>query len=167
MGSGTENNKILLSESNLSLIKRKTMIQESSIEAAKEEAVYVNRPTEYSFENDDHIRIAYEFIDVQTKTKNVSGRSQQGLLQWRTQVRCWSGFKISQEDFEVAVCLHPDVRGTYPYYTMSNKLVLPCALRINHFYNPVNWGFKFEDSVHPYHSEETVDEFLHKKISSL
>jgi hypothetical protein len=57
-------------------------------------------------EHDDCIRIAYEWLDAQTKTKDVTkkGRPLKHIIEK------WGGRYVSQDDVEVAAQMHPEVR---------------------------------------------------------
>ncbi|WP_456638531.1 hypothetical protein [Bradyrhizobium sp. USDA 10063] len=77
-------------------------------------------------EHDDCIRIAYEWLDAQTKTKGVM-RDRRPL---KHIIEDWGGRYVSQSDVEVAAELHPEIRGTYPHFNISARLVLPSDVRL-------------------------------------
>ena len=77
-------------------------------------------------EHDDCIRIAYEWLDAQKKTK--------GKIKTRFALKHliekWGGRYVSTSDVDVAAHLHPEVEGTYPYFNISSRLTLPSDERL-------------------------------------
>jgi hypothetical protein len=72
-------------------------------------------------EHSDCIRMAYEWLDAQKKTKGKV-RKQFAL---KHLVERWAGRYVSRSDLEAAAYLHPDIHGEYPYYNISSQLTLP------------------------------------------
>ncbi len=78
-------------------------------------------------EHDDCIRIAYEWLDAQKKTKQPRNihRALKHIIE------NWGGRYVSQTDVEVAAYLHPDISGKYPYYNISLRLTDPMIERLD------------------------------------
>lgn len=76
--------------------------------------------------HDDCVRMAYQWLDAQVKTKGACGRS----FPIKHIVEEWAGRYVSQSDVEVAAHLHPEVSGTYPRFTISSKLNWPLRSRL-------------------------------------
>jgi hypothetical protein len=77
-------------------------------------------------ENDDNVRIAYEWFDAQTQTNTLS----QGEIDLKRLINEWSGGEIAQNDIDAAAYLHPNIKGTYPFYNNYSPLTLPSAERL-------------------------------------
>ncbi|ESX80268.1 hypothetical protein X759_14130 [Mesorhizobium sp. LSHC420B00] len=77
-------------------------------------------------EHDDCIRIAYEWLDAQMKTKGVVQRSRA----LKHMIEKWGGRYVSQSDVEVAAHIHPEIFGAYPRYNISARLVQPNDARL-------------------------------------
>ena len=99
----------------------------------------------------DRVRIAYEWLDAQTKTTTQNKISVKHL------VESWSGHYISRNDVQLAVYLNPLLRGKYPSFNISNVLIEPSVERIKHIpiaftqnYNNENWH------VNPYSKKEVA-----------
>jgi hypothetical protein len=82
--------------------------------------------SEVLHEHEDCIRIAYEWLDAQATTKGVT-RFARPL---KHIIEKWGGRYVSQSDVEVAAELHPAIRGTYPYFNISRRLVRPSDARL-------------------------------------
>ena len=101
------------------------MITAEQIEEAKKRTAYAH-PGEVHHQHDDCIRIAYEWLDAQTKTKGTT-RTARAL---KHLIEDWGGRYVSQSDVEVAAALHPAIKGRYPYYNISKKSIRPSELEI-------------------------------------
>lgn len=77
-------------------------------------------------EHNDCIRIAYEWLDAQLKTKGLIRKH----FDLKHIIEAWAGRYVSQDDVELAAFLHPDVRGRYPKYNINSKLVFPSQNRL-------------------------------------
>lgn len=77
-------------------------------------------------EHDDCIRIAYEWLDAQSKTKGVTRKT----YALKHIIEEWGGRYVSQSDVEVAAQIHPLVRGVYPHFNISSGLTLPSQRRL-------------------------------------
>ena len=99
------------------------MLSSAAIAKAKANAP---RRSDALHEHDDCIRIAYEWLDAQTKTKGVlkSGFALKHIIE------NWAQRYISTSDVIVAAYLHPEIRGEYPYFNLSSKLTVPNKRRL-------------------------------------
>lgn len=100
------------------------MLSKRSIEAAKKRTKYL-QPSHAMHQHDDCIRIAHEWLAAQTKTKEPVkiARPLKHLIE------DWGGRYVSEQDVEVAAELHK-LRGTYPAFNISRRLVLPSDSRL-------------------------------------
>jgi len=85
----------------------------------------VLRP-ESNHEHPDCVRIAYEWLDAQVKTK--SPRKVFNPL--KHIIEKWGGRYVSQTDVEAAALLHPGIKGKYPAYNISSRLTEPDRARL-------------------------------------
>lgn len=102
------------------------MLSSIEISKAKETTPYQHR-AEILHEHDDCIRIAYEWMDAQKKTKSPTRKT------WAVKhlVEQWAGRYVSRSDVEVAAHMHPDIIGTYPYFNISARLTDPATARLD------------------------------------
>jgi len=98
------------------------MLTKKQIEKAKKEVMALDP----HYEHDDCIRIAYEWLDAQKKTKNP--RYVPHYL--KHLIEEWAGRYVSRSDVEIAAHLHPLIRGKYPYYNISSRLTEPSTDRL-------------------------------------
>lgn len=98
-------------------------ISTDQIRQAKSETVYSDKP---HHEHDDCIRIAYEWLDAQAKTKGQMRKT----YPLKHIIEKWGGRYVSTTDVEVAAHLHPGIVGKYPLYNISSRLTLPRAERL-------------------------------------
>lgn len=101
------------------------MITDAQIEAAKKQIKYLS-PSDVVHEHNDCIRFAYEWLDAQTKIKGRIGRPRP----IKHLVERWAERYVSQSDVEVAALMHPDIRGTYPFFNISVRLTEPSKARL-------------------------------------
>jgi hypothetical protein len=80
------------------------------------------------FGHNDCIRIAYEWLDAQIKTKNPRIMRYNPL---KHTIEEWGGRYVSKSDVAVAAWLHPDIIGTYPNFNISSRLRLPSVVRLS------------------------------------
>jgi hypothetical protein len=91
------------------------------------EAIAVCRTSLPHFhEHLDCIRIAYEWLDAQCRTK---GRIR-STLPIKHIIERWAGRYVSQTDVEVAAFMHPAICGKYPYFNISSQLTRPNETRL-------------------------------------
>lgn len=101
------------------------MLTDEEIEAAKLKVKYSLEEGGYH-EHPDCIRIAYEWLDAQVKTKGTN-KTHRSIKHY---VEEWGGRYVSRTDVDVAAFLHPEIKGTYPFFNISNKLTLPSEVRL-------------------------------------
>lgn len=99
------------------------MITDEQIEAAKRRTKFTEKP---HHEHNDCIRIAYEWLDAQPKTKGTTKL----YNPLKHMIEAWGGRYVSQTDVEVAAEMHPQIRGKYPTYNITSRTVLPNARRL-------------------------------------
>lgn len=101
------------------------MLSDEQIEYGKANVEYSLKEGGHH-EHNDCIRIAYEWLDAQKKTKNPSKK----LYPLKHIIESWAGRYISRTDVDVAAFLHPDIHGIYPCFNISTRLTLPSAERL-------------------------------------
>lgn len=101
------------------------MLTAEQIAAAKKAFRY-SYPIDAHHEHDDCIRMAYEWLDAQNvrATPSKKGRALKHIIEK------WAGRYISTSDVEVAASMHPRIRGKYPDFNLSARLVLPSDRRL-------------------------------------
>ena len=138
-------------------------LTDAQIERGKQEVMlgkwYSLENIEQHHEHHDCIRIAYEWIDAQTKTKHPQETV------WKSYVESWGERSVSTSDIDVAAYLHPDVKlkkihprdgsSSYILLNISKKIIIPSKKRLNNireaFQHPsyatkVDWSkYKQED----------------------
>lgn len=97
-----------------------------------EQIADAKKQTKYSLgskhhEHDDCIRIAYEWLDAQVKTKRPITRP----FPVKHLIEKWAGRYVSASDVDVAATMHPDIVGKYPYFNISTRLTLPAERRLH------------------------------------
>ncbi|PKP78619.1 MAG: hypothetical protein CVT81_03010 [Alphaproteobacteria bacterium HGW-Alphaproteobacteria-3] len=100
------------------------MLTANQIEKGKQTTTYTESDPRH--EHDDCVRIAYEWLDAQPKLKGHS-RSARPI---KHLIERWAGRYVSTSDVEVAAHLHPEIRGRYPYFNLSSRLVEPSLERL-------------------------------------
>lgn len=100
-------------------------ISSEQIAEAKEKVDY-DPASSVHHKNDDAIRIAYEWLDAQTRTKSVNRK----YIVSNNLIPCWGGLYVSRSDIEVAAFLHPEIKGKHRYYNIGKLLVLPNDVRL-------------------------------------
>jgi len=99
------------------------MLTDQQIDNAKKETIYPFAPHN---QHNDCIRICYEWLDAQVKTKNA----QTFIHDWKFLIRPWAKRYVSKTDIMVAALLHPDVFGKFPYYNISKRYTEPSIGRL-------------------------------------
>jgi hypothetical protein len=74
----------------------------------------------------DQARAGYEWLDAQDIRKTRSNKP----IALKHLIERWAGRYASQADVEIAACLHPRIKGRYPNFNLSNRLVLPSDRRL-------------------------------------
>jgi len=103
------------------------MLSDAEIEQGKRKTSYSLKREEPLHEHNDCIRIAYEWLDAQVKTKGVT-RKARAL---KHIIEQWGGRYVSTSHVDVAATLHPDIHGTYPFFNISSRLTRPNKRRLN------------------------------------
>ncbi len=102
------------------------MLTDSEIDEAKTRTSYSLSEGGHH-EHNDCIRIAYEWLDAQSKTKNIVRKSRA----WKHLIENWAGRYVSRSDVDVAAELHPDIFGSYPFFNISSRLIRPSTSRLD------------------------------------
>ncbi|MBB3315086.1 hypothetical protein FHT77_000928 [Rhizobium sp. BK181] len=102
------------------------MLSTEAIATAKLETRYITK-VDIHHESDDCIRIAYQWLDAQTKIQGATKKSRP----LKHIIEAWGGRYVSQNDVEVAAHMHPDVFGSYPHFNIASRLVEPSATRLD------------------------------------
>lgn len=92
------------------------MLSNVDIEIAKRRTIYKTSP---QHEHPDCIRLAYEWLDAQTKLTGAP-------VTWRPikhLIERWAGRYVHRTDVEVAATMHSAIRGQYPNYSISMRLI--------------------------------------------
>ena len=100
------------------------MLTDEQIESGKASA---GHHLDGHHEHNDCIRMAYEWLDAQQKTKNI--RNTHNPL--KHIIEKWSGRYVSTSDVVVAAFLHPNIKGAYPNFNISSRLTLPSVARLS------------------------------------
>ena len=102
------------------------MLTDKQIEEAKQATVY-SLGNDILHEHNDCIRMAYEWLDAQKKTKGRSTKT----YALKHMIERWCGRYISTSDVDVAAHMHPEIHGKYPYFNISARLIRPSNDRLN------------------------------------
>ena len=106
------------------------MLTDEQIKSAIDEmGIYFGADEPY-----DHIRMAYEWLDAQEKTKRVMSKSvmfNSELPTPRQMCIDWCGWFMCENAFAIAAYMHPEIKGEYPRFNISSKYTLPRIERIN------------------------------------
>lgn len=125
------------------------MLTDQEIEAAKARTKY-SLSAGGHHEHNDCIRIAYEWLDAQTKTKGTVRKG----YPLKHIIEKWAGRYVSRTDVDVAAELHPDIKGTYPHFNISSKLTRPNTERIEGIGEAFSHNYKERPGETPYSREE-------------
>jgi len=130
------------------------MISDDLINTSKQKVKYKSPDPHH--EHNDCIRIAYEWLDAQKKTKNPAKRGNP----LKHIIEKWGGRYVSTSDVEVAAFIHPDITGTYPYYNISSRLTEPSTSRIDNLaeaFTHNNYREHYESSLYKIHEDITQE----------
>lgn len=86
----------------------------------------VSRNPNNLHEHPDCVRIAYAWLDAQTKIKSACRQS----YPLKHLIEKWAGRYVSESDVEVAAYLHPGITGKYPNFNISSNLTEPRRSRL-------------------------------------
>lgn len=103
------------------------MITDCEIEQAKRQCALSGKAVH---EHPDCICMAYQWLDVQTKTKHPNTRKTWAI---KHLIEKWCGRYVSQADVEIAAYLHPGIIGRYPWFNISSVLTEPTIARLKGF----------------------------------
>jgi hypothetical protein len=124
------------------------MLSSDEIANAKKRTNYLTKDVHH--EHDDCIRIAYEWLDAQATTKGL-GRLNRPL---KHIIERWGGRYVSQSDVEVAAEMHPKIRGRYPYFNISARLVQPSDARLKAIKEAKTQQYSIRETDKTYSSSE-------------
>jgi len=95
----------------------------------------------------DMVRIAFEWLDAQTKLKWPNPRPKVS----KHTIEQWGGRYVSEPAVNIAATLHSEIRGDYPYYNISSRLIRPHTRRLSQI---------AEAGIHPnYFSKAVYDDY--------
>lgn len=106
------------------MVRETLVLTDEQIEIAKRKAKYSYSDTLH--EHPDCIRIAYEWLDAQKKTKRVMRKT----VPLKHLIEKWGGRYVSTSDVEVAAQMHPNIKGAYPHFNISARLTEPSKKRL-------------------------------------
>lgn len=98
-------------------------------EAIREAAKNFQDQMDCAFEGEvvpDAVRIAYEWLDAQEKTQRLTDRTRP----LKHLIETWGCRYVSRNEVEIAAFLHPRIRGQYPHYNISSRLLVPSDNRL-------------------------------------
>jgi len=101
------------------------MLTDSEIEIGKKETKYSLKDKHH--EHNDCIRMAYEWLDAQKKTKGHMRK----IMPLKHLIEKWCGRYVSTSDVEVAAHMHPDITGEYPNFNICSRLTEPSKSRLS------------------------------------
>lgn len=120
------------------------VLTDEEIEAAKFQAVITD---DRLHEHPDCVRIAYQWLDAQRTVQSPQRR----FRALKHMIEHWGGRYVSQADVEVAAFLHPRIRGRYPDFNLSGRLVKPsdhCLDEIGEAMTQVNYREQLAEDVY-------------------
>jgi hypothetical protein len=125
------------------------MLTDDQIAAAKNGFRY-RHPAEVLHEHNDCIRMAYEWLDAQNVRATSSGK----FHALKHIIEKWAGRYISQSDVEVAAAMHPRIRGKYPDYNLSARLIQPSDRRLKGIGEALSQGYREQLETSTYAMQE-------------
>lgn len=84
-------------------------------------------PNQRNVVTPDMVRIAFEWLAPQRKTKQINLRA---VVSKHT-IERWGGRYVSPPAVNIAATLHPEIEGNYPYYNVSSHLIRPHTRRLS------------------------------------
>ncbi len=103
-------------------------------------------------EHNDCIRIAYEWLDAQTKTKNPRDVAHP----LKHLIENWAGRYVSESDVRVAASLHPKIAGEYPRFNISLRLTEPSINRLDGIGQANTQGYRTRHNPAEYSRKEST-----------
>ncbi len=79
-----------------------------------------------SSEDDDQVRVAYQWLDAQ----KIAKKTLQGEWNLERLIGDWSGLEVTRHDIEVAAHLHHRIHGDYPLLNINPGFIFPSAERL-------------------------------------
>lgn len=128
--------------------KETRVLTDKEIEEAKKRAPKV---ADGQHEHNDCIRIAYEWLDAQKKTRNPTTKDRQ----FKHIIESWGERYVSTDDVQVAAWLHPEIKGKYPRFNIGKRLTLPSKARLGNIEEAgkhPSYGDRYQDV---YDNDET------------
>ncbi|MEB3249973.1 MAG: hypothetical protein VKK07_11570 [Merismopediaceae bacterium] len=125
------------------------MLSDTEIESAKKRTKYSLKEAPHH-EHNDCIRIAYEWLDAQVKTKGPIKKA----YALKHIIEKWGGRYVSRSDVDVAAELHPDIYGTYPYFNISSRLTNPSQKRLDGIAQAFTQNYSEQSSSVTYKRDE-------------
>ena len=124
------------------------MLTDEQIEYGKKNVKYSLKEGGHH-ENNDCIRMAYEWLDAQKKIKNKMTKA----YPLKHIIEKWADRYVSTTDVDVAAFLHPEIHGKYPYFNISTRLTQPSDLRLSGIPEAFTQGYRdrFDTSVYSIH----------------
>lgn len=100
-------------------------LDDGTIDLAKKEIKYMYGEDEGFHQHNDCVRIAYEWLSAQKKTKSIKG-----YYSRKHDIERWSGRYVSRHDVELAAHILgiPVKNGRM---AVSKNIILPCISRLN------------------------------------
>lgn len=125
------------------------VLTDSQIEEGKKRAKY-SLESGGHHEHNDCIRIAYEWLDAQTKIKGISRKP----VTLKHLIENWAGRYVSTSDVDVAATLHPEIKGAYPFFNISSRLTRPSKKRLEGIGEAFTHHYKEQRSGDGYAKDE-------------
>lgn len=117
------------------------MLTDKQIEQAKKTTPYTIGDDVFH-EHNDCIRMAYEWLDAQKKTKGLTAKT----YALKHMIERWCGRYISTSDVDVAAHMHPDIHGQYPHFNISARLTRPSTERLKGIGEAFTQGYHVKNS---------------------
>lgn len=131
------------------------MLTDMRIENGKKNVTYSLKKGGHH-EHNDCIRMAYEWLDAQKKIKKSNKKS----LAIKSMIEQWCGRYVSRSDVDVAAFIHPDIKGTYPFFNISSRLTEPSILRLYGIHQAFTQYKSYHNdsfqTLNPYKTKEKV-----------
>jgi hypothetical protein len=115
-------------------------LDDATIDVAKKEIKYMCGGDEGFHEHNDCVRIAYEWLSAQKKTKSIKGNCHR-----KHEIESWGGRYVSMHDVELAAHI---LGITVKNWRMgiSKNSVLPCMSRLNYIGEANSHGYSMRSN---------------------
>ena len=126
------------------------MITDEQIECGKKDVSYTLNEDPVH-EHHDCVRMAYEWLDAQTKLKNPTKRAPA----LKHEIENWAGRYVSTYDVDLAAYLHPEIHGSYPKFNISMRFTLPSDSRLKGISEAFTQEYRdgFDPSIYSKHEQ--------------